>query len=88
MSKTSFLKRLTIRHRILALAAAAVLTSAIVSGIGLVASSYTDRTMAWQDQLNTMISAHKDIDTMHDSLLCLCPPHAAAAGRRLDGDIG
>jgi methyl-accepting chemotaxis protein len=68
MSKTPFLKRLTIRHRILALAAAAVLTSAIVSGIGLVASSYTDRTMAWQDQLNTMISAHKDIDTMHDSL--------------------
>ena len=68
MSKTPFLKRLTIRHRILALAAAAVLTSAIVSGIGLVASSYTDRTMAWQDQLNTMISDHKDIDTMHDSL--------------------
>jgi len=68
MSRTPFLKRLTIRHRILALAAAAVLTSAIVSGIGLVASSYTDRTMAWQDQLNTMISAHKDIDTMHDSL--------------------
>jgi methyl-accepting chemotaxis protein len=68
MSKTSFLKRLTIRHRILVLAAAAVLTSAINSGVGLVASSYTDRIMAWQDQLNTMIGNHKDIDTMHDSL--------------------
>ena len=68
MSKTSFLKRLTIRHRILALAAAAVLTSVIVSAVGLVASSYADGTMAWQDQLNTMIGNHKDIDTMHDSL--------------------
>jgi len=93
MSKVSFLKHLTIRHRILALSAAAVLTSVIVSGVGLVAADYTVRTMAWQDQLNTMIGNHKDIDTMHDSLrayvlLMLRQQSAGSKAPAVSADVG
>jgi methyl-accepting chemotaxis protein len=62
------LGRLTVRRRLIALAAASVLTSVLVSAAGLIANEYSSRIMGREGDLSTMIGNHKDIDTMHDSL--------------------
>ena len=68
MLKRIILSRLTVRRRLIALAAASVLASVVVSAAGLIANEYSSRIMQRQDQIAAMIGNHKDIDTMHDSM--------------------
>jgi methyl-accepting chemotaxis protein len=63
-----FSNRLTVRQRLIALATTSVLTAVVVAAAGLVANEYSRQLMSRADDLTAMISNHKDIDTMHDSL--------------------
>ena len=68
MFKKFRLDRLTVRQRLISLAAAAVLTAVIIAGVGFVANTYSNGIAQRETALVTMVSNHKDIDTMHDSL--------------------
>ena len=68
MFKMFRLDRLTVRQRLISLAAAAVLTAVIIAGVGFVANSYSSDIAQRESTLVRMASNHKDVDTMHDSL--------------------
>src|SRR5215468_2808133 len=62
------LDRLTVRQRLMSLAAVSVLTSMTVAGVAFCAKRYSDDIVQHERGLVTMSSNHKDIDTMHDAL--------------------